>query len=239
MTQYAKHFRDQYGMIPVAYDRSKRLIARGDLGLETDQTKKFKAHNIRIENQDDDYYFIVTRGPTLRMDLDSVIHPDLASRNISPISAIDLILKQSQFHNDSFISAGRAFYEQAFVQDLGGGKILRKGFFMSTRPVQGWKPIREKKEKPKTKGPYWQLSLNVDTANSAFYKPQPVVDLFCELLRCRDPRDLPRNLDQRNRRMLEREMKAVRVMTCREMTNFRLDMKLIGQFLEGLWWRLF
>lgn len=51
-------------------------------------------------------------------------------------------LKDSNFYrffSDNMISAGRGFYFPGDSLDLGCGRELLKGFYMSTRIVDGWK----------------------------------------------------------------------------------------------------
>jgi eukaryotic translation initiation factor 2C len=83
-------------------------------------------------------------------------------------------------------------YPTGREKDLGGGIQVWNGTFVSIRPTQ------------------WKMMLNVDTCATGFYKGQSVLDFMCEFL---NQRNLPRRLDERQRRKFAKEIKAIKVET--------------------------
>ncbi|CAB4018547.1 argonaute-2-like isoform X2, partial [Paramuricea clavata] len=83
-------------------------------------------------------------------------------------------------------------YPTGREKDLGGGIQVWNGTFVSIRPTQ------------------WKMMLNVDTCATGFYKGQSVLDFMCEFL---NQRNLPRRLDERQRKKFAKEIKAIKVET--------------------------
>ncbi|XP_076067271.1 protein argonaute-3-like [Oratosquilla oratoria] len=79
--------------------------------------------------------------------------------------------------------------------NIGGGKQGVVGFFSSLRPAQ-WKD--------------GSVLLNINVANTAFYKEQPLLDFLKEVLNFRDD-DFRRTVDENRRRMILKEVKGLKV----------------------------
>jgi eukaryotic translation initiation factor 2C len=93
------------------------------------------------------------------------------------------------------VSKGRSFYippngPNAFIS---GGLEVWNGFFQSVKPAAG------------------RLILNVDVANTAFYSGGPLDEFLVRALDARSINDLRRGIPDRDRRLLDRRLKNVKV----------------------------
>ncbi|KAI9188355.1 Protein argonaute-2 [Blastocladiella emersonii ATCC 22665] len=87
----------------------------------------------------------------------------LSNNVLTSIMALDVVFRQTPLQR--MLPAGRSFFDpKSRPFDLGGGLNLLSGLFMSVRPGVG------------------TMTLNTDTAYTAFYKPIRMVDFARELL---------------------------------------------------------
>ncbi|KAI9179859.1 Protein argonaute-2 [Blastocladiella emersonii ATCC 22665] len=87
----------------------------------------------------------------------------LSNNVLTSIMALDVVFRQSPLKR--MLPAGRSFFDPTSRPvDLGGGLNLLSGLFMSVRPGVG------------------TMTLNTDTAYTAFYKPLPMVEFAREVL---------------------------------------------------------
>ncbi|XP_028395180.1 protein argonaute-2-like [Dendronephthya gigantea] len=120
------------------------------------------------------------------------------------MQAIEVVLQQLPKMRKETVQVRSSFYELlGHGKDLGAGVQVWNGTFVSIRPTQ------------------WKMMLNVDTCATGFYKAQPVLDFVCEFLNLRD---YPTRLDERQRRKLAKEIKAIKV----ETTHMRRKQKASG-----------
>ncbi|XP_037792075.1 protein argonaute-4-like [Penaeus monodon] len=115
---------------------------------------------------------------------------------------INQILEVMLGHNPSlqFVKVGRNNF---FPMDgefgkpyyIGGGKEAVTGFFSSLRPA-AWKD--------------GSLLLNVDVANTSFYKEQPLLDFLMDSLRLHE-KDLNQTLKPFHKKALKKELKNLKV----------------------------
>ena len=108
------------------------------------------------------------------------------------MQAIEVVLQQLPKTRTIQVRSSFYDYPSGREKDLGGGVQVWNGTFVSIRPTQ------------------WKMMLNVDTCATGFYKGQSVIDFMCEFLNLRN---MPRRLDERQRRKFAKEMKAIKVET--------------------------
>ena len=92
--------------------------------------------------------------------------------------------------------AGHSFFpdpERPAIQ-LGGGLELWHGYHQSIRHSQMWKPL-----------------LNIDVANTAFYKEQGVIDYMRENVRMREPQIRPGSISKPDMMKFEKSLKGIKV----------------------------
>ena len=84
----------------------------------------------------------------------------------SSLQALNVILSQSRILNHNFISIGNTFFRKdGHVIDLGFGKEVWTGIFLSTRPNSHWE-----------NGEKFLATLNVDVANKPAIKSMPLIE---------------------------------------------------------------
>ncbi|CAB4019639.1 argonaute-2-like isoform X3, partial [Paramuricea clavata] len=106
--------------------------------------------------------------------------------------AIQIVVKLRQKMRTIQVRNSFFDYPTGCEKDLGGGVQVWNGTFVSIRPTQ------------------WKMMLNVDTCATSFYKGQSVLDFMCEFL---DLQNLPRRLDEKQRKKFAKEIKAIKVET--------------------------
>ena len=92
--------------------------------------------------------------------------------------------------------SGHSFFpdpERPSIQ-LGGGLELWHGYHQSIRHSQIWKPL-----------------LNIDVANTAFYKEQSVIEFMRETVRSRDPQIRPGSISKQDMMKFEKALKGIKV----------------------------
>jgi len=129
-----------------------------------------------------------------------VYHEELGEREMSQIRFLDLLFRQGRHFNDSLVPAGRSFYFRSHDNDrldLGCGRELLKGFYLSSRIIDNW-----------------QLSLNFNWNATAFYENDNAV-VFAAKFLCylfKKPYSatmpFPSDLPQRELALLEKEFKG-------------------------------
>ena len=125
-------------------------------------------------------------------DLNEVLEGRYTEIPYDTMQAIEVVLQQLPKTRTIQVRSSFFDYPSGREKDLGGGVQVWNGTFVSIRPTQ------------------WKMMLNVDTCATGFYKGQPVIDFMCEFL---NMRNMPRRLDERQRKKFAKEMKAIKVET--------------------------
>jgi len=146
---------------------------------------------------------------SVAIDLRTVHVAALSDRSMTPIQAIDVILRQGR-SNAVIYELAKAWYpfsysaykipEEAGV-DLGGGREIWHGLFTSAHVAQGYKPM-----------------VNMDVSHTAFIKPINVVDFAIDILNAASGGGYSRKqlhsgveLSDMERKLFEKEIKGLRV----------------------------
>lgn len=107
------------------------------------------------------------------------------------ITAIDIVFRNQP--GIKFVSTARSFYFPKDTRPLGKGAEVWPGFFQSARP-----------------GPNRML-LNVDTSATAFFRSGSLIRFAVEVLQLRSPSDLKTGLPDRQRKILEKDVRNLRI----------------------------
>lgn len=123
---------------------------------------------------------------------------DMNPEAIDCINAFNIVLRHtpSNQHVSTRGVAGHSFFpdpERPSIQ-LGGGLELWHGYHQSIRHSQMWKPL-----------------LNIDVANTAFYKEQSVIDFMRETVRMREPTIRPGSIGKQDMMKFEKALKGIKV----------------------------
>ncbi|KAJ7481900.1 hypothetical protein FB451DRAFT_1171033 [Mycena latifolia] len=97
--------------------------------------------------------------------------------------------------SERFPVLGRSFFTSEGSRNIGRGLILRRGYFQSIRPV------------------FDRMLINVDTSTGVMYQPGPLIGLCLAFLNLRNPAQLTKDLDARDKRELAQFIVSIRVTT--------------------------
>lgn len=113
---------------------------------------------------------------------------------------LNTVFREAAMATATNIAAGRSIYfrDPNYTFDLGWGRETWPGIYSSARPCQ------------------WGVTLNLDVANTAFYKKQNVVDFLAHFLQGKLPRDgrygpPPNQINDAQRRSFDNEIKTLKV----------------------------
>jgi len=123
---------------------------------------------------------------------------DMNPEAIDCINAFNIVLRHTPSNHHVSVRgvSGHSFFPEPErpVTALGGGLELWNGYHQSIRHSQMWKPL-----------------LNIDVANTAFYKEQSVIDYMREVIRMKDPSIRPGSVSRPDLMKFEKALKGIKV----------------------------
>ncbi|TPX51160.1 hypothetical protein SeMB42_g01966 [Synchytrium endobioticum] len=197
----------QMGGNYVVFDGRKNMYSKGELPFGD-------SHTFMVDEPDDDEFRDAVRHPngqriTYRMKVREVavirlqdLHPFIAGEKhgeqpYEAIMALDIVLR----HKPSlrYVTVGRNFYTREGATTLGGGAEVWSGYHQALRPVIN------------------SLKINVDVTASAFYEPGDLISMVTKILipsvQTLTPDQFNREIQERDRQRLAKNLKGVRVET--------------------------
>lgn len=190
-----KHIFKNTGRYGFAYDGEKNIYTMKELSFDKPRfvgKVMWKGETIQASIQR-----VATLNTKCLEDFLKNIDTDMNPEAIDCINAFNIVLRHNPSNSHVSVRgvSGHSFFPEPDrpCLSLGGGLELWHGYHQSIRHSQMWKPI-----------------LNIDVANTAFYKEQGVIDFMRECLRMRDsPR--PGQLGKGDLMKLEKNLKGIKV----------------------------
>lgn len=184
------------GRYGFAYDGEKNIYTRKELTFDSGRSKwsgrcQWKGESVQAVIQ-----FAKKMNTRCLEDFLTNNHVDIGPEAIDCINALNVVLRHTPSNSHVSVRgvSGHSFFPdpRGPCVQLGAGLELWQGYHQSIRHSQMWKPI-----------------LNIDVANTAFYKEQSVIDFMREVLRMRDP---PRpNMHKGDLMKFEKALKGIKV----------------------------
>ncbi|CAG8466663.1 9415_t:CDS:10 [Ambispora leptoticha] len=110
---------------------------------------------------------------------------------LTAIMALDILIRHKPAM--TYATVGRAFYTPEGSQPLYGGVEVWQGYYQSARPTAG------------------RMMINVDVSATAFYEGGPLVPIVVKILGRRNPDDLRRGIDERDKIRIEKFLKNLKI----------------------------
>ncbi|KAF0528624.1 Piwi-domain-containing protein [Gigaspora margarita] len=113
------------------------------------------------------------------------------SNCLTAITALDVLIRYRP--SLRYETVGRSFYTSSGAMQISGGAEIWQGYYQSARPTMR------------------KMMINIDLSATAFYKSGNLVDTVVSLVGCRSPDDLRRGLQERERMMVEKAIKNLKI----------------------------
>ncbi|RIA82435.1 Piwi domain-containing protein [Glomus cerebriforme] len=113
------------------------------------------------------------------------------SNVLTAIMALDVLIKHKP--SMKYVPVGRSFYTREGSKSLFGSVEVWQGYYQSARPTPG------------------KMMINIDLCATAFYESGPLINVIVKLLEKRNPDDLRKGINERERVKLEKELKNLKI----------------------------